>query len=432
MNDLQILNKILNSGSLDIVFNNGLGEEHFAAYEEEFKYINKFWRKYKKVPDKETFINQFPTFEFVAVSDPDTYLVEGLQEEYLYGQCVPVANTFAKLVKENSFKAVDYLRSVVPKLSAHSSIQGVDLIKQAQKRNQARKKRDDKFFLSTGFSELDNFLIGLKRGEELLTIFARTNQGKSWLSLKIAQAVLEQGQNVVMYSGEMSDDSTGYRFDALMQHFSNVGLIRNKLEDEDAYEKYISELERLEKIKNKFIVVTPKILGGRATVSKLITICEKEQAGALIVDQLSLMLDERAKKGDDRKQRYANISEDLFAFSEQSGIPVVLAAQANRESVKDGENEIPDLQGIAGADDIAHNSSKVLAIRQKEDCVEIAIRKNRDGSKGAVVKYSWNIDRGIFEFISAEDSHGNTRTSHSLNAGKKEGARRPKEKTEVF
>lgn len=427
MIDLQILNKVLQSGNIDIIINYGLGQQHFPAYEKEFDYITKFYQKYGKTPDKESFINKFPEFNFLQVNEPDKFLVDGLKEEYLYSLCVPVANEFASLLKTDSIEAVEYLKSKLPDLIANTSLAGIDLLKNASKRNEARKKKNDKYFISTGFPELDSLIVGLQKGEELLTLFARTNQGKSWISLKMAISAMEQGVNVVFYSGEMSDEATGYRFDTLFKHFSNMGLIKNNLNNEQEYEDYISQLE---KYQNKFIVVTPKLLGGRASVSKLVSICEKENAGLLVVDQLSLMKDERAKKGDTTKQRYANISEDLFSFSESKGMPVILAAQANRKSVEEGENDLPDLEGIAGADDIAQNSSKVLALRQKDDAIEIAVRKNRNGRKGGIVKYSWNIDKGIFEFIGFE----NTVINKEIKKEKKEMSkiRKPKTQEEVF
>ena len=39
--------------------------------------------------------------------------------------------------------------------------------------------------ISTGFKELDEKLIGWKRGEELVVLVGRTGQGKSWLRIKI-------------------------------------------------------------------------------------------------------------------------------------------------------------------------------------------------------------------------------------------------------
>lgn len=428
MIDLQVLNKVLQSGNIDIIINYSLGIEHFPAYSKEFDYIIKFYHKYGKTPDKESFINKFPEFNFIDVKEPDKFLVDGLKEEYLYSLCVPVVNEFAERLKKDSVDAVEYLKTKLPDLLANTSLVGIDLLKNASKRNEARKRKNEKYFISTGFPELDSLIMGLQKGEELLTLFARTNQGKSWISLKMAISAMEQGLNVIFYSGEMSDEATGYRFDTLFKHFSNMGLIKNNLNNEKEYEDYISKLKEF---KNKFIVLTPKLLGGKATVSKLISICEKENAGLLVVDQLSLMKDERAKKGDNTKQRYANISEDLFSFSESSGIPVVLAAQANRKSVEEGENDLPDLEGIAGADDIAQNSSKVLALRQKDDAIEIAVRKNRSGRRGGIVKYSWNIDKGIFEFIGFENAPNQI---HQVKKDKKESSqiRRPKSKEDIF
>jgi len=96
MIDLQILNKVLQEGNIDIIVNYSLGIEHFPAYSKEFEYIIKFYHKYGKTPDKESFINKFPEFNFINVKEPDKFLVDGLKEEYLYSLCVPVANEFAE------------------------------------------------------------------------------------------------------------------------------------------------------------------------------------------------------------------------------------------------------------------------------------------------------------------------------------------------
>ena len=54
MVDLQILNKCISSGNFDLVVNNNLTEDYFAAYPDEYNFIKYQVNRFGKVPDKET------------------------------------------------------------------------------------------------------------------------------------------------------------------------------------------------------------------------------------------------------------------------------------------------------------------------------------------------------------------------------------------
>ena len=86
----------------------------------------------------------------------------------------------------------------------------------------------DKWFIPTGFEELDDIIYGWQCGEEFVVIFARTGIGKSWVLVKTVQHAWEIGKNVGYVSPEMSADKIGYRFDTLVKHFSNKNLVWRK------------------------------------------------------------------------------------------------------------------------------------------------------------------------------------------------------------
>ena len=93
------------------------------------------------------------------------------------------------------------------------------------------------------FEELDDLTHGIQRGEELMVIVARTNQGKSWVLEKMCTHVWELGFNVGYISPEMGAINIGYRFDTLHNNFSNNALVwGNKDFPEEAYKTYIDEL----------------------------------------------------------------------------------------------------------------------------------------------------------------------------------------------
>lgn len=109
---LQIINKIIKTSDMSLIINNNLTREMFLAYEEEFDFIYNHYTKYGKVPDKETFLNEFQEFNLIEVAESDKFLLDKLNEEYLYYKTVPVVQQVAELLKVNSDDAVEYLLQI--------------------------------------------------------------------------------------------------------------------------------------------------------------------------------------------------------------------------------------------------------------------------------------------------------------------------------
>lgn len=402
MVQLQILNKILQEKNFSIVTQNNLDRRHFRSYSEEFEFIKRHYEKYKTIPDKETMLSKFPDFEIFPVEESDRYLVETILEERLYDDMVPVVNRIAEYMKDDANAAVDYLRAEIPKLTTRRTIFGENLIISSEQRLEDiknKKQRKTRGIISTGMAELDQVLDGWMPGEELVTLVGRTNQGKTWLGLKWAKEAYSQGKRVGMYSGEMSAKKIGYRFDTFMSGISNRDLNRGTLEDIREYEDYVTELQRRE---NPFVVLTPKDLGGRATVGNLKSFIEEYHLDLLVIDGYLLMRDERG--GQDRTTRLEHILQDLWDLTVDSGVPIIGLAQANRSGAKKGEDGgTPELEDIYGADAIGQYSSRVIAMRQTGAGLELGIKKNREGRVGDKLVYFWDIDKGDFKYIPTED-----------------------------
>lgn len=409
MVSLQILNKILSTGDYGIVDNNLLTVDYFVGYESEFDFIKNHVKQYGNVPDKITFLEKYPEFELVDVTESDNYLIDKVREEYLYYKSVPVIQKAAELLKDNSNIAAEYLLNAIKTLQPNYNIGGIDIISQSSERYEQflqRKENQEQWFFTSGFPELDDLIHGIQRGEEFFVIFARVNQGKSWVLEKICTHIWQLGFNVGYISPEMSASSIGYRFDTLYKNFSNKGLMwgQNEINETD-YNEYIKQLATNQ---SKFIVSTPLDFDKKITVSKLKNWILQNDLNIIAVDGITYMTDERFKRGDNKTITLTNISEDLMSLSIELKIPILVVVQANRGGVVD--DKAPELENIRDSDGIAHNASKVLAIKQKENGVlEMSIKKQRFGRVGGKLLYNWDIDKGEFNFI---PSYGNAEPEH--------------------
>ena len=399
--EIKILNKVLDTGDISLIRNNDLGPEYFPVYQNEYKFIVDHFQKYGNVPDQLTFMGQFKNFDLIPTRESDDFLLDSIKEDFVFTNLMPVMQKAHNLSKDGAIEAVNYLRGQLPKLEVTTSTSAIDITKEGAD------LRFDKYinrsqvpsFIGSGFDELDNIIHGFEMGEELVTLLARPNQGKSWLLTAFGMAAWLQNYRVGMYSGEMEMANIGYRFDTLYKQFSNRNLTFGNEQEAERYRQYI---EFLKKWPVPFFIKTRKEMDGRATVPKLERFVEANELDYLIVDQFSLVDDYRCNKMDQTRTQYAHIAEDLFGLSCKYKIPVIAASQAHRVGV-DGIDEPPTLEDIAESDGIAQNSSKVISIRQKEGTLQMKMRKNRNEGLGNMLVYTWDIDKGVFTYIPQSD-----------------------------
>ena len=414
MTALQIISKILETKDYSIITNNLLDVTYFTGYEEEFNFIKDHYEQYGTVPDKSTFNSRFGDIKLLDVQESDEWLVDTIREEDLYRRSVPVIQKAAELLKVNSNEAVEYIQKELPNLQPQYRVKGTDIIHDSTRLKEfaERANNPEAFFFTTGLEELDAVIHKIKRGNELLVIVARTNQGKSWMLAKICTHVWQIGFNVGYISPEMSPSEIAYRFDTLYKNYSNSDLLQGRYTpDNEDYPDYILDLA---KNKNQFIVSTPLDFAKKITISKLRNYVKQYNLDLLAIDGITYLTDERYKRGDNKTTSLTNISEDLKLLSLELGVPILVVVQANRGGVIDKDSEgTPELENIKDSDGIGHNATKVISLRQKEEVLEVGIKKLRDAKVGGKLKYNWNIDKGEFQYIPSYDSAEDKEVSRS-------------------
>lgn len=402
---VQVISKVLLNQDDEFLQNSNITGDYFVGYEDEIAFIENHKKEYGNIPDKLTFLSQFPEFEIVDVQESEVYLIDKLKEEYLYSQSVPVVQRIAKLLETDSNAAVEYMLQATKELQPNYQLKGVDIIHDAQDRYDQfieRKQHQDTWFFTTGFPELDDIVHGIQRTEELVVIFARINQGKSWVLEKMCTHVWQLGFNVGYVSPEMTATSIGYRFDTLYKNFSNRALMWGKDDvSESEYQNYIDKLKENE---HSIVVSTPIDFQKKITITKLRNWIKKYKLDMVAIDGITYLTDERYKRGDNKTTTLTNISEDLMELSIEMNVPILVVVQANRSGVIDKDtNGTPELENIKDSDGIAANASKVFPIRQKDSQLEIGIKKQRFGPVGGKVNYAWDIDTGTFIYVPSED-----------------------------
>ena len=397
MIQLQFLNYILHSKDKSLISLNNLTEDYFSDYREEFKFIYKHIDTYDRVPDIETFLSKFKDFDVVDVKESESYLISALIDDF---NTRKLANTFTKispLIKSGRLdEAIELYKKTAENLTKGVALKSVDLVQDTSRFDAyvEKCKNFDKYYVSTGFTELDAVVGGFDRQEELATIVARTNIGKSWVLLKCASAAASQGLKVGIYSGEMNENKVGYRLDTLLGHINNGGIIHGNEMFLEGYKEYIEKLPNL--LSGSIKIITPSMIDGPATVSVLKMFIEKENLDILFIDQLSLLEDQR--RGKTPTEKASNISKDLKILQVMKKIPIISVSQQNRTASENGV----DTTQIAMSDRIGQDSTLIIFLEKKDNIMKLTVVKSRDSVNGKVLSYDVDLNKGNFTFIPSE------------------------------
>ena len=398
MIQLQVLNKIIQDRDPTIITLNNLTADYFSDYKQEFWFIKNHLDEYGNIPDSTTFLSKFPNFEYIEIHESLNYLLEELTKDknkrFIAEKFNEIRNA---IMRDDIESAQKIVMEAAEQSSSAVSLQCVDIIHDTSRydRYLDRVENLDKYFITTGFKELDAIIAGWDCNEDLVTIVARNGLGKSWILFRCAASAAVEGKRVGIYSGEMSEDSVGYRVDTLLGNISNGALMHGGVSVKNEYKKFLDELQTT--VPGELYVLTPKMINGPATVSALRAFVEKYNLDILFVDQHSLLDDDRKAK--DKTEKASNISKDLKLLQTVKRIPVICVSQQNRETTESGNF---DTTQIAMSDRIGQDSSVVLFIERKDDLLKLHLVKSRNSGCGQVLTYRVDLNKGIFQFIPDE------------------------------
>lgn len=378
---------------------NNLNDEFFSDYKNEYNWIVDHINKYGNCPDMESFVNKFPDFDVVTVKEPISYLIDELYTDRNKRRLAKVFNQVRDLLNQDKTEeAMALYTNAASDIVQSNHLETVDIFHDTSRYDAYADRCNDfeKYYVKTGFKELDNLIGGWDKHEELATIVARPGVGKSYVLQKVALAAAEQGLTIGIYSGEMSENKVAYRIDTLISNLSNTKIMKGNSDIQTQYKKYMEELPT--KFKGTIKVLTPKMINGVAGVTALRAFIEKEKLDMLCVDQHSLLEDDRHAKNPVEKA--ANISKDLKNLQVIKQIPIIAVSQQNRMSTENG----PSTANVSQSDRISQDSTVLIFLEQKEGVLTLNLVKSRDSGNGAKLQYAVDFDKGIFKYIANSDN----------------------------
>ena len=173
---LQVINKILQTGDTSVLLMNNLTDEFFSDYKNEFEFIKEHINKYGNCPDMTSFVSKFPDFDIIQVNETISYLVDELYTDRNRRKLAKIFNRVRDLLNQDrTEEAMTLYTNAASDIVQSSHLETVDIFHNTSRYDDYVERCNDfdKFYVKTGFKELDDLIGGWDRNEELATIVAR-------------------------------------------------------------------------------------------------------------------------------------------------------------------------------------------------------------------------------------------------------------------
>ena len=246
--------------------------------------------------------------------------------------------------------------------------------------------------LTTGIRALDYNVGGMKPGELIVTA-ARPGFGKSSLLANVAtHLAVEKGVPIALFSLEMSRKQILERMACSLARVSSTVKSRREYKP-DEEQRFLVAFDKLKRAPIHIIDEDCRTIAKIASKSR--QLISQHGVRWIGIDYIGLIRGQNPKAS--LYERTSEVSNDSKALAVDLKVPVMAAAQLNRECVKEGRRPTPaDLRDSGSVEQDADCVILIYHDAEKEvDCVvpcELLVPKSRNGPTGkADAIYDKNI-----------------------------------------
>lgn len=394
--EAKLISALVTVGEVDLAPAYGITPEMFAGYQAEYRWLLSYQKMYGHAPSVDALETKFPAFPYAETHEVHFHADE-VRFRYNEREIARVIRDAAEAVAQGDpEEAAFHLQSLNLSTAATAPLRDT--------------LSDDSFLadwgaevptIRTPWKSLEKATGGLEPGS-LWYVAARLGQGKSWtLGCLIRDAVLE-GKRVVLASLEMPEAQVRMRMHVLLARELGIDVTHHELKkrtyDPILYRRLLGAIK--ERVPGKLYVIdTSKGAISPATVS-----AHARDTDAAFVDYAGLLANPMGGRAVDDWRSMAAISNMLKEVAQQRNIPVVAAAQINREGDGAGWRP-PKVKNLAQSDALGQDADVVITHKRlSKSTMTYSVEKNRDGEGGLYFWTRFQPNDGRFEEITREQA----------------------------
>jgi replicative DNA helicase len=241
-------------------------------------------------------------------------------------------------------------------------------------------------WISTGFSDLDKIIHGLKPGS-LAVVASRPSMGKSSFALNIAtHLVMDKEVPVLLFSMESSKPQIAARLVASIGNIELNSFHEAKL-DANLGKKITDTVSRVDDLP-LLIDDTPCLSANEIRRKTHQVLDQHGTLGLIVIDGLHMMLESDTEdKG--AAQEYGMVMSSLRALARETNTPIMLLSPLQQE-LENREDKRPRLSDLPSS--VIAQYADLLIFLYRDECydlnspsqgmAEVIVRRNRHGATG--------------------------------------------------
>lgn len=258
--------------------------------------------------------------------------------------------------------------------------------------------------LPTGIKCLDELLNGL-HGTQLTLIAARPAQGKSALLQQIVLNVAKRGIGAMLFSYEMSKGEISMRHISCETRIDSMKMAKGEIEMWQ-WEKIVASAEPISKLPI-LVMDDPGVEVNQLESMVMTHINEvtKQPIGLIAFDYVQI-IPTNGKFGS-REQEVGKISRTLKRIAMSTKLPVLAAAQVNRENTKGQKPRAPKISDLRESGSLEQDSNNIIFLHSDDPGkqeMDLIVAKQRGGKTGTLRVM---FEKEFTRFYDPEDDQNN-------------------------
>ena len=390
-----LVSALVNSGDVEAGDSLGITSEMFAGYQPEYRWLLSYRKSYKGQPSIHAFRTKFPDFPLTDHTDVD-WAADEVRHSYIRRTLSKVVQNAAVSIAEGDLEEAIFTIGgfSVPTVGSGIKDSLVDF-------GILEEMINPLVTLSTPWKTLQETTGGM-RGGDLWQIAARFGHGKSWTLAEIVAHALLEGRKVVFYSLEMGQRQVQQRMHTILARKMGVDIKHSELHQRTvdllAYKKLLHRID--EEVTGELFIVDPSF--GRITPAVIQSQCTGSDL--VVVDHVGLMHSIMGNKAIDDWRNMATISNMLKEVAVSHDVPILCAAQINREG--DTPNwRPPKASHLAQSDALGQDADVIVTHkRYSKSAMVYSVEKNRHGESQVLFFTRFEPNIGNFRQITKEEA----------------------------
>jgi replicative DNA helicase len=382
-----LISKIISTGQLEEVVSRGIRFDFFSDPEcqDMFKYLAGHVRRYKVAPSSAAVKEAKPGFEYVIVQDPLNYLIDEfvvkvkrLKANEMLRELAVIASDREKSrdIELHFMEISRTLATMVPSIEVHNFARDMEsrIIDYERKAKEGVPPG-----IPFGFPTLDRWTGGIQ-SHEFVTVMAPSGVGKSTMLMKMAFNAWMAGKTPLVISLEMEKHAIARKFDAMF-----AGIDYNKIKHLELPEVQLRRWrQKLQEVEGRGCDIPIIDSIRECTPDHVFAETVRHSPDIVFIDYLSLMRSSRPNSSSSSQwQTITEITQDMKQNARTLRVPMVAAAQTNREGFKRGV----DLENVGQSISIVWDSDIIVALWATDEMkeanrIDLNLLKNRDGRLG--------------------------------------------------